>query len=352
MHRRALGAGLAAAGLALSIPGARAQSTIRLTVSTGHPATFLWVSLLRDHFIPEVDRRIGTRSRIEWTQAFGTVARLGAESDAIRQGISDLGNVSTVFEAAKFPLHNVTYAAPFAASDNGVVTAAIREVSKRVPQMAQEWTRNNLVDLGGSALDDYHLFTNFPIRSLEDLRGRKIAAPGPSANWLKGTGAVPVAGTLSTYYNDIRSGVYDGALTFITGGRAARLYEVAPHVTLASYGAQFANGIAVNRDVLNRLPAEVRQAIREAGESYTRTFAEEMSRRVASDLEAIRQAGGQVHELPAAERARWAQALPNIAEEWAQALAGRGLPARQVMNTYMAVLKELGAQPARDWTLA
>ena len=49
--------------------------------------------------------------------------------------------------------------------------------------------------------------TDFPVESLADLRGRKIAAPGPAINWLSGTGAVGVSGNLTSYYNELQTGV-------------------------------------------------------------------------------------------------------------------------------------------------
>jgi len=65
-----------------------------------------------------VDKRLaaaGGKYKIEWTKAYGgTLVKLGNESTAMKDGISDLGFVATIFEAAKFPLQNVTYYAPSA----------------------------------------------------------------------------------------------------------------------------------------------------------------------------------------------------------------------------------------------
>ena len=52
--------------------------------------------------------------------------------------------------------------------------------------------------LGASALDTYHLMTTFPVNSVDDLRGHKILAPGPSAAWLEGTGAVSIVALIWT----------------------------------------------------------------------------------------------------------------------------------------------------------
>ena len=82
---------------------------------------------------------------------------------------------------------------PFGSDSIDVVGRTTAELQKTVPAMADAWTKNNLVFLGGMSLDTYHIWTKFPLARLEDLQGRKISAPGPSANWIRGTGAVGVA---------------------------------------------------------------------------------------------------------------------------------------------------------------
>ena len=47
--------------------------------------------------------------------------------------------------------------------------------------------------------------------------------------------------------------------------------------------------------------------------------------------------GAIVTTLPDAERRKWANAMPNIAKEWVDAQEAKGVPARQVMKTFMSV---------------
>lgn len=291
--------------LAAMPQGARAE-TIPMTVAAGHPPVFLWVKLLQEQFIPEVNRRLeeaGGEHRIEWTQAYGgTVAKIGGVLEAIEAGIADMGFVGTLFEAAKMPLQNVTYMTPFGSDDIFVVTKVVQDLHDEVPAMREAWLRNNQVFLTGVALDSYHLVTNFPVHSIDDLKGRKIAAPGPAANWLKGTGAVPVAGNLQTYYNDIKTGVYDGTLTFLTAAAAARLHEVAPYIIKVDFGAMFAGGLSVNKDVWDTMPQEVRDVFLDVAADYRVAFAKAQTERVQGAIASMVEGGAQVIELDPAER--------------------------------------------------
>ncbi len=340
--------------VALALAPAPAQAdTMKLTSAAGHPPGFLWVKLLTEFFIPEVNKRLaaGGKHKIEWTEAYGgTLVKLGGESAGIKDGIADIGFVSTIFEAPKFPLQNVSYMAPFGTDNIDLVTKVTSELQNRIPAMNDAWARNNLVYLGGAALDTYHIWSTFPIRTIDDMKGRKISAPGPSANWLRNTGAVAVAGTLSTYYNDIKTGVSDGALTFITGAWGAKVHEVAPHITKVNFGAMFAGGIAVNKARFDKFPPEVQKVFREVGDEYSLRFAKAQAEAADGLLQRMAAAGAKITELDPKERLRWAEVLPNVAKPWAADLDGKGLQGTAVLKGYLDGLRKAGAALPRDWT--
>ncbi|MCB2033548.1 MAG: C4-dicarboxylate TRAP transporter substrate-binding protein, partial [Ottowia sp.] len=338
MKRRplALAALLAAAGFTAP---AHAQQTLRLTAVAGHPPVFLWVKLLDEFFIPEVDKRVaaaGGKVKIEWTRAFGgTLVKLGNESKGIADGIADIGFVSTIFEAPRFPMQNVSYFAPFGTDDIATVGNIVNDMQKNIPAMGQTWTKNGLVYLGGTALDSYHIFTTFPLKSVDDLKGKKITAPGPSANWIRDTGAVAVAGNLNTYYEDIKSGVSNGVVTFATGAWGAKVYEVAPYITKVNFGAQYAGGIAMNKGRFDKLPKDVQKIFLEVGAEYSQRFAAAQSAAAAGLLKKMEEAGAKISELPPAERKRWADTLPPVAKTWAADLQAKGMPGDQVLHGFM-----------------
>jgi TRAP-type transport system periplasmic protein len=344
---------IAALGLAVGAV-AHAQQVIKLTAAAGHPPTFLWVKTFEDTFIPEVDKRLaagGNKYKVEWTKAWGgTLVKLGSESKGIGDGVADVGIVSTIFEAARFPLQNVSYYTPFGSDDMDLVSRTVADLQKNVPAMADAWGKNNLTYLGGMSLDTYHIWTKFPLAKLEDLQGKKISAPGPSANWIRGTGAVAVAGTLNSYYEDIKSGVSDGALTFVTGAWGAKLHEVAPYVTRINVGSQYAGAIAMNKQRFDALPPEVQAAIREAGNAWTVQYAKAQAAAATTLLQNMVAAGAKVSTLSDAERKRWADALQPIGKTWAADAQSKGLPGNDVLNAYVGALQKAGAKMPRDWT--
>lgn len=336
---------------ALAAPAA--AETIPVTLVAGHPPVFLWVKHLSETFIPAVNAALeGTGHTIDWTEAYGgSLAAVGGELDALEDGLAEVGIVPTVFLPSKLPLQNVTYNTPFGPSDPQLVMAAMEALDASVPGMRESWHAYDVEYLGGGfALDNYLLMTTFPVRSIDDLAGRRIAAPGPAVNWLNGTGAVGAAGNLTTYYNDIQTGVFEGVIVFATAAAPARLHEVAPYVTITDFGAQYAGGLAANRSWFQAQPEAVQAALREGAAAYQAAYIAEQTQRVAAAMAVIAADPERLHVLAPEERARWAAALPDIAGTWAAAADAAGLPGTEVLTAYVAHLQAAGASLGRDWS--
>jgi TRAP-type C4-dicarboxylate transport system substrate-binding protein len=268
----------------------------------------------------------------------------------MEEGLVDMGFVASVFEAPKLPLQNVTYLAPFGSPDARLVTRVVMALHDEIPAMNQTWADNNMKLLAGAAVDNYDLYTTFPVDSLDDIVGRKLLAPGPAANWIRGTGAIAVAGTLATYYNDLATGVADGALTLATGVHGSRLNEVVPYMTRVDLGAHFAGGFAINLDTWKSLPPLVQEVFVAEGKAFTRRLAEATEKRRAEVLAEMESEGLQISTLPASERRRWAHAIPNTARDWARIHGARGLPAGEVVGAFIARLRDAGVVVPRDWS--
>jgi len=331
-------------------------TTIKLTVASSQPTTLAWVGAMHTLVVPELDRRLAARGspyEIRWTEAYGgSLYKFGETLEGVQIGLADMGWVGTLWELSKLPLQNVTYYAPFASDDFRLVVDIVNEMHRTVPAMSDAWTAQNVKFLGASALDTYHLMTTFPVSSVDDLSGRKILAPGPSAAWLEGTGAVAVDGSLTTYYQQIQTGVADGVITILTGAAPNRLHEVAPYITLVGIGSQVTGALAINLDTWNRLPGDVRAVLEELGPEYSRAVADDLAKRYEASIARMRNEGATVSEFPLVEKEKWLRAMPDIAGRWIEATERRGHPAGAALRAYMTELRERGARPLRDWDRA
>lgn len=330
-----------------------AQETLRMTIVSGHPPVFLWVQTLQDTFIPTVNEELARTGNYEirWNEGLGgTIARVGEELEAIEAGIADLGIAWSLFDPAKLPLQNVGYYVPFSGDDPEVVAAVMEQIQRDIPQVGEQWQRYNQIYIGGGiAPDAYAMWTSFSVSEPTDLSGHRLGTPGATSNWLDGTGAVAVAGDLSVYYNNIQTGLFDGAIVFGTAAAALRLDEVAPYVTRPRFGTSFAGGITVNMDVWNTLPEEVQSAMETASAAFSVAYYEAQRQREQAAYDAMAARGATIIEFDDDQRAAWANSLPNIAGEWVSTFEEQGLPAGDVLRSFMEGLRENGAEPVRDW---
>ncbi|MGQ0652006.1 MAG: C4-dicarboxylate TRAP transporter substrate-binding protein [Betaproteobacteria bacterium] len=338
---------LLAAALALAALPACAQETIRITVAAGHPPIFLWVKHLRESFMATIDAELARsgKYKVAWNEAYGsTLAKIGSELETMQQGISDAGIVATVFQASKMPLNNVTYYVPFGPADANVVMQAIDYV-QGLPELTAEWNKHGVVYLAGFTIDNYGLATNFPLQKLEDLKGKRIGGAGPNLAWFRNTGAVGVQGSLTSFYNDIKTGVSDGCIVFITAAVPAKLFEVAPHFTVTNMGSMYAGAVAVNKGRWNKFPDEVKAAFRKGANAYKGAYLVEQNARINGAMAAWEK-GGKLARLSPAEQQRFVKTIPNPAKDW---IKQTGPQAKRVMSAYMDSVRATGFKFSRDF---
>ena len=285
----------ASAAVAISLPmAASAQQVINLTVASSHPTTIPWVGFIPQVFMPEVDKRLaaGGKYKVQWKEAFGgQLYKANATLTSVEQGITDIGWVFSYLEPAKMPISQLSVHTPFVTSDTRIVLGAMNELIDKNPAFRNEWDKYNLVFLGATGSDTYDLYTKFPVKSIEDLRGKKISAPGILGLWLRGVGATPVDGALTTFDTDIQTGVSEGVVSLATGILPNKIYEVAPYVTKVNMGVVFSGGLAINKDTWAKLPPEVQTAMREAGAEYSRRHGEDLVTRHDAALAKAQAAG-------------------------------------------------------------
>jgi len=342
---------LSIGSFAIQTPAANADD-ISVTAVAGHPPVFRWVKMIPEVFVPAVQKELegsGHTFTVD-LQAGGAIAKVGEELETIGEGLAEIGTVQALFDPAKLAVQNVTYYTPFVSSDVKQISNMMDKLHKEDPRLQKAYSDNNIVYLGAPiGIDDYLLMTKFPINSLADLDGKKIAAPGAAINWLSGTGAVGVSGNLTTYYNELKTGVYDGVIVFASAAVPGKLFEVAPNITRMGLGAQFAGVLGANKDWYDSQPDEVKAALHKGADAAKDWYNADLTGFAAKALEIMSANGATVIEAPAEMRMSWAKGMDNAAKTWAADLDSKGIKGSEVLSLYMNEMRNAGATPLRDW---
>lgn len=346
------------AGVALSsclVQPVIAAETIQAVVIDGYPAKAMWVQELSNFFVPEVDRRLAETGNYEmnWQESYGgTIVKPKGVLEGIELGLGDIGIVTTIFHSSKLTSQALAAVTPFVTIDARVVAKAVDEIAQEFPTMQKEFAEQNQILLAtGVVLDTYQLFGKKPINALADMEGDKIAGAGMNLRYLEGLpGTAGVRGGLTDFYSMLQTGLADQAMLWPEAASTFKIAEVAPYMLKADMGAVNSKTLTVNADYWEKLPDEVKTVISEVAVAYRDHVANIAMERAASSLDEFVEAGGTIVEMDADQRKAWADAMPNIALEWAEELDAKGEPGTDMLKAYMAKLEAAGFTPVRDWT--
>lgn len=237
---------------------------------------------------------------------------------ATKKGIADLSwNAMAVYPGMN-PLAEVITLPGLPFTDPMQASRALYGIYETFPSMAEPYGDNRVLALYTS--DTFNLVSVKPIRTLEDLKGKKIrTVAGPLVHTLEALGAIPVVIPMPDVYLALQRGTIDGTLASWEPYNGFRFYEVARHVvTNAPFGFSFF-GIAMNRKAYDRLPSEGKAAIdANSGMAGSVWFAENFSYSSRGVLDQLRAKGVEVDtfELPPDELARWIEVGAKPIWDW------------------------------------
>ncbi len=339
---------------ALIVSGAAAQQKISLTIAAGQPPRALpSLALISEFFIPEVNKRVKEQNlnlQIEWKEAYaGSLIRPIQMLDGIKDGIADIGYIPAIFYPDKLPLAQITFVVPFLTSDVLLLARVMNRLHETLPQFNAQYEKFNQIRLAGGGVDSYELLTGFPVRKLEDIKGKKIATAGAALAWLRGTGATPVSSNMMEYYNSAKTGVIDGFIVFPSSFPGMKYPEAAPYLTKVGFGAQNTTVLTVNLDTWRKLPPALQKIMQQVAQSWGVLGDRAYMTAGDSGYRALPGFKAQLYEFPREEQVRWARAMPNIAKEWARATDKQGLPGTKALTALMQEARSAGIKPVRDW---
>lgn len=354
MRRNVLKA-IAAVSLALAGAGTASADSFRLTIGSGHPAdAAIWITTMRDFLAPEIAKRVEQKTghKIEWVNAYGgSVCKLGECLEAVESGLLDVADLHVPFEPTKLMAHNFPYFVPFGTPDPVVAARAARKVYDTVPELKKMLeTKYNQVFLAIGTVGNYNMLTTFPWEKVEQLKSRKVAAAGPNIPWLQAVGSIPVQSNLNEAYTSFQTGVYEGWIMFPDATVGFKLHEVAKNYTFTDFGAIPNVLITINKDTWKKLPKQVQDIMLEVGKEYTEVESKAAAEKGQRSIDTMKAAGAIVRSLSDAEKAKWANALPDIPNQRTAEINKAGQPG-QAVGAYIKALKEAGVKLPRDWTI-
>lgn len=227
----------------------------------------------------------------------------------LRDGIADVGYVLQPYYPAEFAETNlaanlsmlVTTGTPVA-NHSAVAAGAMTEyVMTRCPGCVAEHANQNQVFTVGGASTAYILQCVTPIRSVEDLEGKRLRSGASNfGRWAEHFGATQVAIPANEIYEALGQGAIDCAMVSAPELTNLQLIEVVEHLTPGVPGGVFSGaGITnVNLDVWRELSAEQRKVMLEAAALASGETVVGYNELETANYEASRERGIEVIDTP------------------------------------------------------
>lgn len=248
MKLRSLLAASAASVLTLSTLGAThvAAKSLNAAVGVGPKNS---ITLTMQSFADY----IGEHSDVDVKVFSMSLLDLKETPPGLRDGVADIGFVLTPYYPAEFAETNLAANLGMLStkgtqvdSPGAAIAGALSEYVFNCPECLVDYKKQNQVYLGSGIGSTYMMLCTSPVRTLEDLKGKKFRTGAANfARWAEHFGGVAVSLPGNDQYEGMSQGVIDCTMASATELTNYSLYDVTKFITVGIPGGNFA-GVATN----------------------------------------------------------------------------------------------------------
>ncbi len=313
--------------LTIPVPGSSAEAPIVLKMAHYHPVggTIYEISQAGADWI---NKRFPGRVKVQVYPA-QTLVSAAAGYESTVKGVCDIATcVVPGWTPGRFPKSEIIDIAPNFRSGEEATLTYWPFVKKF---LLDEW--KEVMVVGFLVQPAQSLHTKAAVRTLDDLKGKKIRMYGIGKEIMAALGGTPVTMPITEAYEAIRTGVCSGIMTPFSELESSRLIDVTfYHVDCSIISAPFFH--IMNLKKYNSLPADIRKALDEELPTYwNREAGKIWDRRDEEGRELARKkAGHELITLSPDEMTRWRERAVSINNAWAAALEAKGLPGKKLLE--------------------
>lgn len=300
-----------------------------------NPSNEIYLHALKP-WAAELEKRTNGKYKVKFYLS-QSLAKTKDQYDAVVKGIADMSWGLHGFNPGRFPLISVMHN-PYLSPSTTVGTKALLKLYEQTPAMRKEHDDVHILYIWATLPVEIHTIKK-PVRTLEDLKGMKIACQPGSTSIVEALGASPVPLPPPAWYQTLEKGVVDGIAVAYAAFNAWKLQEVAKYHTHAHMGSVTA-WCAMNKNVWNGLPKDVQKIITEISRDLPVANSKAVLDAQEKLLKELAESGHELIELSPEELAKWKQAAVPVREEWVKKMDAKGLPGREVLEAAERILEE------------
>ena len=203
------------------------------------------------------------------------------------------------------------------------------------PAMQEEMRRQNVHPLFWHGIDPFFLFCRTPVRTLADLKGKKIRSYGEDVPRLwNAAGAIPVNLVPAELYESLQKGTIDCTPYSIGNAASLKLHEVAKYVTMMSIGAPGGWPQFYNLRTWESFTPQTKQLFMEVAEETKKRELQRMREDEAEARKTMRAAGVEFIDFP--DQKKFEAMAPDFVRDWVAKMEklGKGADAARMAKLW------------------
>tara|TARA_R110002111_G_scaffold262444_2_gene338548 strand:- start:23179 stop:24195 length:1017 start_codon:yes stop_codon:yes gene_type:complete len=266
-------------------------------------------------------------------------------TNGVAAGTADMGTMLAAYDPQK--LRSLAIGdLPTQYSDPWVGMRAMHELMSTNKDMQKLLAELNFVYLTGysSTGVQFECAGENKIRTVADIKGKRMRAAGNYAKILDDLGANMVSLNISDAYQAYDTGLIDCGASYFYTIRAFKTFEVADNYTVANWGQLLGFATLMNRDVWGDLSQEQQAVLLEAGSNAIDYFAKLQIEEMNLVVNGLRTGDigkkANVYEMSKEDRAILAKASEKYVQEWIDRANKDGVDGQQIWDEYTALLEK------------
>jgi TRAP-type C4-dicarboxylate transport system substrate-binding protein len=308
-----------------ALPSEKACAAVRLKVANYFPPPANQSKVLEE-FCRELEKRSGGQVKVDY-YAGGSLLKAPAMFEGVVNGIADIGYSHVYYTAGRMA---VTEAAglPLGYPSAWVASQALNDFyrefkPKEFDKVKVLWMNTSTPSAIATAKKE--------VRTLEDLKGLTIRAPGLAGDVIKALGATPAPTPMMEVYDAIAKGVIDGEASNFETLRAFRFAEVVKFTTSVwPINNPYPFYLVMNKKSYKKLPPDIKPIFDTLVGEYKERYI-----LMWNSVDFIGKAFGMAKgvkfiELSPGEVVRWKAAVEPVIEDYVKKMVGKGYSEAEV----------------------
>jgi TRAP-type C4-dicarboxylate transport system substrate-binding protein len=308
--------------------GTYAASKINLKMSNYFPSVIPQSTILQE-FADDVTQMTNGQVQIRYFPG-GSLLKAPATIKGVESGIADIGLAHIEYTAGRFPVMEACEM-PLGYSSGYVANQIMNDFynkfqPKEFDKFKVLWMHANAPSL---------LLTKEPIRTLDDLKGKIIRAPGRFGDVIKALGGTPAPTPIMETYDAISKGVVDGVFVPYETLKGFKFGEVVKYVTDTSFlGPTYPFYVVMNKRSFDRLPQNVKDVFEYLRGVYRERMALMWNGVEFPGRDFGKEKGVEVIRLSATETAKWKKAVAPVIEEYKKDMKSKGFKDAEIKSWF------------------